>query len=69
MKKAFLVLTICTISLITYSQDKTDKKVEKKVEKTSTKIKNKTDTIRHDLDKKADSAVKKVYPKAHKIKE
>ncbi len=69
MKKVFIAIALCSLCLASYSQDGTNKKVEQDKAKARKEVKTKARKISKKADDKTDAAVKKVYPKAHKVKE
>ncbi len=64
MKKIFIAIAFCTLCLGSYAQDNT----KTKDEKTKKEVKAKARKISKAADNKTDAVVKKVYPKAHKVK-
>ena len=63
MKKVFIAFALCSICLASYSQDSTRNKAEKVKKKVATTAKK----VTKDIDNKADSIVKKIFPAAHKV--
>jgi hypothetical protein len=69
MKKVFIAIALCSLYLASYSQDGTNKRDEQDKAKVRKEVKTKARKISKKADDKTDAAVKKVYPKAHKVKE